>query len=237
MNDSVVVNYFDMGLCEGEELDQMVSEILPALGIRQWKAWGFEPCRAFYEPLARKYAGHPDIGIFPLAISDRNGPARLYHSWQSKEGHSLFDSKHNVSKDDFEDVECVLFSDWLVKHVPHFRNAFNIIRFNIEGAEWHLLNDLAARGWIPHVAVFCGHGNDVPKIGELRPKLREYYRLLRRHRIRIHLYCSIYPETGANLREVIRITMNPTLMQRAWRWCFGRRIRLPSDKGAGVKEI
>ncbi len=113
-------------------------------------------------------------------------------------------TKNNVSKDTFETVETILFSDWLREKVPDFAESFNILRFNIEGAEWHLINDLAKNDMIKNIDIFCGHGDDVKKIGEYKDKVDEYYETLKRHNIKIALFCSIYPETQEPLKEIIQ---------------------------------
>jgi FkbM family methyltransferase len=198
------INYFDMGLCDGEELQWMVDSILPSLGIENYRAYGFEACRAFYNKLRPKFAHYDRVMLVNRAISNRNGAGRLYYSWESKEGHSIFDTKCNVDKDKFETVECVLFSDWLKETVPDFAESFNILRFNIEGAEWHLIDDLVKNDLAKHIDIFCGHGDDVKKIGDYKNRVNEYYELLKRHHINILSFCSICPETQKPLTNVIR---------------------------------
>ena len=198
------VNYFDMGLCDGEEMGWMVDSILPSLGIENYCAYGFEPCQAFYDKLKSKFGHHDKVVLVKKAISNKNGVAKLYYSRESKEGHSLFDTKHNVAKDEFEIVESILFSDWLREEVPDFAESFNILRFNIEGAEWHLIDDLAKNDLIENIDIFCGHGDDVKKIGEYKDKVNEYYETLEKYNIKILLFCSIYPTTQKALKEMIQ---------------------------------
>ena len=101
-------------------------------------------------------------------------------------------------------VETILFSDWLKKNVPDYVECFNILRFNIEGAEWHLINDLVKNDMVKNIDIFCGHGDDVKKIGEYKDKVHEYYEILRKYNIKILLFCSIYPETQDNIRRMIQ---------------------------------
>jgi len=202
--DQMRINYFDMGLCDGEEMEWMVDSILPSLGIENYRAYGFEPCQVFYDNLKSKFGNNDKVTLIKKAISDKNGIAKLYYSWESKEGHSIFDTKNNVSKDTFETVETVLFSDWLREKVPDFAESFNILRFNIEGAEWHLINDLVKNDMIKNIDIFCGHGDDVKKIGEYKDNVDEYYNTLKRHNIKILLFCSIYPETKESLKKMIQ---------------------------------
>jgi len=119
-------------------------------------------------------------------------------------GHSIFDTKNNVTKDEYEIVETILFSDWIREKVPDFAESFNILRFNIEGAEWHLINDLVRNDMVKNIDIFCGHGDDVKKIGIYRDKVDKYYEKLTRHNIKILSFCSIYPETKETLKKMIQ---------------------------------
>lgn len=198
------VNYFDMGMCEGEEMEWMIDSILPSLGIENYRAYGFEPCQAFYNKLKSKFGRRDKVTLVKKAVSDRNGTAKLHYSRESKEGHSLFDTKYNVSKDKFETVETILFSDWLKENVPDFAESFNILRFNIEGSEWHLINDLEKNDLIKNIDIFCGHGDDVKKIGEYKNNVNEYYETLKRNNIKILLFYSIRPATQETLKKMIQ---------------------------------
>ena len=203
-NKHIKVNYFDLGLCDGEEMEWMTDSILPSLQISNYRAYGFEPFPAFYDKLKSKFAHNDKITLIKKAVADKNGTTNLYLSWQSKEGHSIFESKFNVAKNNFEQVECAAFSDWLKENVPDFAESFNILRFNIEGAEWYLMNDLASHDMIKNIDVFCGHGDDVKKIGEYKDRVNEYYELLKRHNVKIQLFCSIHPETQEPLKQLIQ---------------------------------
>jgi FkbM family methyltransferase len=202
------VNYFDIGLCDGQEMEWAVGSIFPSIGIEDYHAYGFEPCQAFYEKLKSKFDRYDKITLIKKAISDKNGIAKLYYSFQSKEGHSIFDTKYNVSKDKFETVETVLFSDWLKENVPDFAKSFNILRFNIEGAEWRLINDLVKNDLIKNIDVFCGDGDDVQKIGEYKDKKDEYRKTLKKHNIKILPFCSIWPTTREVIKKTIQIELS-----------------------------
>jgi len=63
---------------------------------------------------------------------------------------------------------------------------------------------LVKNDMIKNIDIFCGHGDDVKKIGEYKDNVDEYYKTLKRHNIKILLFCSIYPETKEPLKKLIQ---------------------------------
>lgn len=176
------LNYFDFGVCYGRELSLMEETVLSSLNIKDYRLYGFEPCKECYDNLVKKYSGNSNISLINSAISDHNGKGFLYHSYKRRKytpvGNSLFPSKYNVRKDDYEEVSCILFSEWLLENIPNYKNDFNIIRSNIEGAEWHLFNDLENNKLFDHIDIFCGANTEeeLIKVKELQgyiPKLKK----------------------------------------------------------------
>ena len=200
------VYYFDMGLCDGIELKWIVEDIFPSLGIENYHAYGFEPCADFYNNIVDYFADNKNVTIINSAISNENGIKKLYYSWQSKEGHSLFDSKINVSKDKYENVSCIKFSDYL-DGIPDITSCFNILRFNIEGAEWDLINDMLESGYRDAIDIFCGAGDDVDKIEEYKGKTHKYYNALKDNDIVIRKFCAIYKESKDKIQKIIKSQM------------------------------
>lgn len=204
----MIVRYFDMGLCEAVELKWMIEDILPALNVKEYEAYGFEPCFEFFKDAENAFKENKRVSIINAAISDHNGEEKLYYSKQSKEGHSLFESKINVDKDKYETVKCVKFSDWLKENIKNIDDSINILRFNIEGAEWMMLKDLIDSGYKDKFSLFCGAGNDVVKIGEYKGRTQEYFNMLMENDIDIKSFCAIYKNTKLSIQNTLNKILN-----------------------------
>ena len=186
------INYFDLGLYRGTEMALMVDDVLPSLrGDNQVCAYGFEACKKHFAECSTRFAGYGDrVKIFHGAIAGKDGPVMLYHA-STPLGHSIYDSKGNVSKGRHETVKGIRFSDFLEKvSAP---GDFNILRYNIEGAEWDLINDLLQRDMLKDIDVFCGSdvGKDMGKVAELREKVAEHKQILEANGINVHYFCGV----------------------------------------------
>ena len=150
------INYFDLGLHLGQELDWFVNGIFPELKIDNYTAHGFEACEEYCSECENKYNNHPKVNIHHLAISNKNEPVKLYYS-EHPMGHSVFDSKKNIRQSkEFEEVQGIKFSDWLRSNVPDFEQDINMIKINIEGAEWYLINDMVENDMVKDFDIFFG---------------------------------------------------------------------------------
>ena len=196
------VNYFDLGLCRGIELNWIVNQIFPSLGIKEYSAYGFEASAPYASALEKSYSSNSNVTICHTAISDKEEKVKLFHS-PNAVGHSIFSSKNNVLEEKFEEVDGIRFSHWLKQEGIDLESSFNILKVNIEGAEWHLFRDLVENDLVKHIDIFCGAGHDVEKIGELNEKVDEYYSLLEDNEINIHRFTEWKPAQNANIPKMI----------------------------------
>jgi FkbM family methyltransferase len=203
------LNYFDFGVCYGREVSLMEKIIIPDLKIKNYKIFGFEACRDCYNNLIKKYQEHPNVSLINAAISNHNGKGLLYHSYKENNkytpiGNSLFESKWNVKKEDYEEVDCILFSDWIKKNIPDYKNNFNIIRMNIEGAEWHLFNDLKNNKLFKHINIFCGPipQEEMMKVEKLKKHIPKLNKILKKNKIKIHTFID-WPDVD-NFKQLIK---------------------------------
>ena len=195
------LNYYDFGLYRGTELDWMVNQILPSLGIKNYHAYGFEACKQYAASLQTKYQKNEKVTIINKAIVDSPKKVKLYYA-PNAVGHSIFATKKNVSEN-YEEVEGVVFSEWVRENVPNFDISFNIIKINIEGAEWLLFNDLVNNNLSQHVQIYCGQGHDVEKVGELKDRVEEYYNLLTDNNIHLYRFTEWKPHKNDDIRKII----------------------------------
>ena len=289
------VNYFDLGLYAGNELEYFIKKVFPKIGIKDYTVHGFEACEMFYVSCVRKFSKYKNVNLYHGAINDSEKTVKLYYA-SNQVGHSIYESKNktispeslinvektiknSISEDGelpyplytiipgphveyideaeyftyfypilmqaamlagpdsdrieklqkllwsslpsvqkekstekgfaekhiktHEYVKGVLLSKWIKKNISDFENSFNIMKVNIEGAEWHLFNDLVENDMIKHFDVICGDGSDIKKVPELKEKSSDYYKLLKENNITIHRFSDWKSEENVDIADII----------------------------------
>ena len=199
------VYYYDFGLWKGTEIHWMVNHIFPALNITDYKIYGFEACKVYADALKDRYKNNDRVEIINKAVVDSPRTVRLYHA-PNLVGHSVFSTKRNVSKN-YEEVEGIVFSEWIKENVKAHKIAFNILKVNIEGSEWFLFNDLVNSGIHKHIDVYCGQGHDVEKVSELEDKVEAYYTLLKENDINLYRFTEYLPAKNDDIVSIIKDKM------------------------------
>jgi FkbM family methyltransferase len=187
-----MIQYFDFGLNEGRELRWMIKKVFPVIGAK-YTAYGFEACAKSFRRCRKTFQDNKSVQIIQGAVgSTHGGKIRLYHATGPK-GHSIYAGKNNVA-DTYEEVPAITFSGWLSDNSIDLSDTFNIVRYNIEGAEWDLVNDMAASGLFKqfHLVFGAKVGNDMKKCKELRDKVEDHKQVLREHGVKVGLLCSSY---------------------------------------------
>ena len=199
------IRYFDFGLHKGTEV-KWVQDILPKF-TDNYEIYGFEACKKYYdlvtsEKLFKLNKEHTKV--YHVAISAKDEDIKLYHH-KNTVGHSIYDTKKGVDKDSFETVKGVKFTTWLNENGIDLDTSFNIMRVNIEGAEYDLFNDIIEHDLHGKFKFYCGDGKDTAKIEELvkSGKAREHHKKLLRLGIKIHRYVDYKPEHNVDLAQLI----------------------------------
>ena len=187
----VDVNYFDLGLWKfPHEIEMILHDVVPNLTDINFKIYGFEAHPIYAMTVQNRYQDIDFIEILNLAISDHNGQEKLFESSGTGLGCSIFKSKNNVSRYHY-DVDSVLFSDWVLKNVSNFKDAINIVKINIEGAELYFYRDIVKADIRKYINIFAGyHYHDILKVKELEDYVDEYFKLIKNNNIEIHNYCG-----------------------------------------------
>ena len=76
------INYFDLGLYRGVELDWMIRHIFPSLGIKAYKAYGFEASKLYADRIKNRYESNSKVEIFHKAIADSEKTIKMFHSYR-----------------------------------------------------------------------------------------------------------------------------------------------------------
>lgn len=196
------LRYFDLGLYRCTEMCWMREEILPLLKIVQYEIYGFEACLRYAESASRMFNGDPRITIVHSAIGGEDGETKLYHAGNGL-GHSVFETKFNINREDFEYVPISKFSTWARSTGLNLSRSFNIMKVNIEGAEWDLFKDLESSGLLSEIDVICGEIGDVRKIGAYEGRVHLYEELLVRNEVRCLPFSEGVPGSKDLLKEVL----------------------------------
>lgn len=199
----IKINYFDLGLHkDAKEIDLFLS-ICEQHNFK-YNIYGFEAHPEYCKILEIKYKDDKNIQIINKAISNKNGNEKLYlNTTFGGEGNSIFKTKNNVIKDKFIVVESILFSEWIEANIPNFKNENNILRFNIEGAEWYLMNDLNKNGMLKFFKIFLGSHLDMNKVSELKEKIKEYEDILNQNNIKVESFVNHKNIKNCNLALLI----------------------------------
>ena len=204
------INYFDFGLHKGDEI-KMFLDAVEDLTPMPVSVYGFEAHPELAEKAKSRYKIYYHVQIINKAISNKNEKVKLYIAdGNAMEGNSIFSSKENVDQEKYVEVDGVVFSDWLKENVPDYKESINVIRFNIEGAEIYLFEDLIKNEIDQHFDLFLGAsgGVDILKCSEIAHLHDDYNRLLKNCGITVHQFCAasknnISPE---KIREIIKLS-------------------------------
>jgi FkbM family methyltransferase len=197
------VNYFDFGLFDGEEINMFLNDIKD-FNV-DVNVYGFEANPIFYEKIKNRFIHNNKIKIYNLAISDKNEKVKLYLE-KTGQGNSIFRTKNNVDPNNYYTVDGISFVDWLNDNLPNFVNDINIVRFNIEGAELLLINDMISKNVVKYFSLFLGShiGVDILKVSEIQKEYQNYLKTLKDNKIEIKLYCKDLKNENVNLKEELK---------------------------------
>lgn len=175
----MVIRYFDLGAYKGEKIDILL-KVLPQFG--EFEIYAIEPCKKTFKILKNKYRDFNNIYCYNIAINNRKGKCKLYHKnhKQVSKCNSIYETKRGVNKNLFEVVDCIRFSHWLKNYffVHGIKDSFNILKYNIEGAELDLFRDMDENDLFKHFDVIFGSaGHDILKCKEIEDKIDEYYKI------------------------------------------------------------
>jgi FkbM family methyltransferase len=182
------INYFDLGLHKGEEIGMFLRQInkydIP------YNIYGFEAHPVFAESIKNQFKDD-NINIYNYAISDKEDLVKLYLSTTHTLGNSIYASKNNVNTNNFYEVKSISFVDWVKHNVPDYKECINLLRFNIEGAELLLLNDIIDKDFTQHIDVFLGShpAKDIRKCSEIANQADPFLQKLKDNGIEIYPYC------------------------------------------------
>jgi FkbM family methyltransferase len=158
-----------------------VGEVTRRMARPGVQVFAFEPNSHAFEVLQSKFTGNGDVVCLKKAVADRVGSVRLYLHQNSEAdpilwsvGSSLIESKGNVDRDRYEEVEAVDLCEFISK----IDRPIRILKIDIEGAEVTLLNKLIDLNLHKRVSKIVVETHErIPSLAEPTDRLRERIRL------------------------------------------------------------
>ena len=106
-----MVNYFDLGIGNGTEMEIVTKVLFPRLNILNYRAYGIEANMPAVDICRNKFKDNPRIQIQNVAICDSNHKQKLYLA-HDLENHSIYKSHPSVSEN-YREVQGRRFGEWL----------------------------------------------------------------------------------------------------------------------------
>lgn len=211
--DDISIIYIDLGTHkDGEELSFMVNEILPQV-CNSYEAYGFEASQESFKQVATKFANKAHVHLINKALVNNipiGGKIKLYKDMKIGIGDSIY---RQTAK--YEEVEALRLSDFLLENHLLEDNKIVLMRMNIEGAEYDVIQDLIGNNLFNYIDGYFGMWDDIIKIdikmdAEFRVLLSKYqihnftfngrdmsrYILFRRKCIKYHIHTRIIEGIG-----------------------------------------
>lgn len=192
------INYFDFGVHNGDEIEMFLNAVKPLVGsvIFTPKVYGFEAHPDLCFQARARYSEYDNVRIVNEAICNHNEVIKLYIAESNKmEGNSIFKGKRNVDPLNFEVVKGTKFSTWLKQNQIPYKKCINVVRYNIEGAEIYLFEDIIDNCINEHIDIYLGaaDGDDIAKCSEISHLQNDFKKKLESECIKVHQFCSASP--------------------------------------------
>jgi FkbM family methyltransferase len=162
-----------------------VGEVTRRMARPGVRVFAFEPNSHAFKVLQAKFDGNSKVVCLNQAVADRVGTLKLYLHENSEGdqvlwsvGSSLIESKGNVSRDRYEEVQVVD----LCEFIQGLQSKVRVLKIDIEGAEVALLNkfiDLKLHRQVEKIVVETHER--IPELTEPTARLKER---IRREKIR-----------------------------------------------------
>ncbi|MBT3293809.1 MAG: FkbM family methyltransferase [Verrucomicrobia bacterium] len=152
----MLIRYFDLGAHKGGEITRMRDMLDRDPLASSWKMYAFEAHPGLARRCRRQFKRDASVQVVQCALGTDEGTCKLFLN-RNLVGSSIYSGKNNVIPGREVEVPCMRFSRWLKENLPDdWTESFNIIKSNIEGAEWDLWHDLAENDLVPAFNLWLG---------------------------------------------------------------------------------
>lgn len=191
------VNYFDLGTHEkANEINWISKEVFPGLS-NPVKIYAFEANPFSYKKASKNTEGVANMTFYNMALVSEipeSKSIRLYIA-----GDGLGDSIYRSESENYIDVEARKLSEVIKTEGIELENSVNILRMNIEGAEYDVIKDLVDSGLVKHFDAFYGMWDDLSKISYEQDK--GFRELMKRGGI------HPFPFNGRDMKHPVRLKL------------------------------
>ncbi len=133
INSSAVV--FDLGGFEGQWASDIYSRFNCEINV-------FEPVPQYADEIKERFKQNSKIKVYPYGLFNKNMKTAIAIQG---EGSSTLNKREDSSK---TEIELVRFIDFVKDNSI---NAIDLMKINIEGAEYDLLDDIIDNGYLPNI--------------------------------------------------------------------------------------
>lgn len=193
----MLVRYFDLGAHKGGEIVRMRKLLANEPLAADYAMHAFEAHPGLARRLRLRYFTHKNIHIEQCALGSSDGECTLFLN-RNLVGSSIYAGKNNIVPGREVTVPCRKLSDYLETELPRdWMHDFNIIKSNIEGAEWEVWHDLLDNDLVKHFNLWLGPSEgygawaeDFRKIAGMEDKIEPLTKSFERESVYVHRFSS-----------------------------------------------
>ena len=119
----------------------------------------FEPVPGLAKQLQEIHKDNPTVHIQNSAVWINNEIKKFHLSEEYTDGSSLLNSLNNLKDDHYIDIPCFDLSQWVLESFN--KEDYLILKLDIEGAEYEVLNKMIEDGSIDYINEFWGEWHDM----------------------------------------------------------------------------
>lgn len=162
-----------------------VGDVTAVMAERGATVFAFEPNPHAFELLEKRFEENPKVVCIQKGVSNRDDTLKLYMHRKAGQdqvgrstGSSLLESKSNVNANDWIEVEVISLS----KFIKELNTPIALVKMDIEGAEFDVLEDLVANEVFSSVGELFVETHE-KRIPSLRERKRSFEQLMRERNI------------------------------------------------------
>jgi FkbM family methyltransferase len=119
----------------------------------------FEPIPGLAKQLQEIHKNNPTVQIQNSAVWVNNDIKKIHLSEEYTDGSSLLNSLNNLKDDHYLETSCFDLSSWIAENFS--KDDYLILKLDIEGAEYEVLNKMIEDGTINLINEFWGEWHDM----------------------------------------------------------------------------
>ncbi len=219
----MLVRYFDLGAHKGGEITRMRKLLAQESLVSRSAIHAFEAHPGLARRLRLRYLLNNNIHIEQCALGATDGECTLFLN-RNLVGSSIYSGKNNVIPGREVTVPSRKFSDYLHAELPRdWTDDFNIIKSNIEGAEWEVWHDLLDNDLVRHFNLWLGPSEgygawaeDFRKIKGMEDKTDLLRESFERESVYVHRFSSFDKKIpNSDIKNILHDALTSHVQQTA----------------------